>query len=187
MLNQIAAIHGTGVAASTTSYESIATATVGAGGSSSVVFSSIPNTYKHLQIRGIARTTEAVAANILNYRINGDTATNYSSHILYGDGATAGAIGTANLAYIYGAQIPGASANASMFNGVVIDILEYANTNIYKTVRSLGGIDRNGSGDIRLTSGLWRNTAAITSFTIQPAGANNFPQYSQFALYGIKG
>ena len=160
--------------------------TVGAAGASSVTFTNIPNTYTHLQIRGIARTTEAVSANILNIRLNSDSGSNYGTHILYGDGASAGAVGTASLSYIYGSQIPGASATASIFAGTVIDILDYANTNKNTTVRSLGGNDRNGAGDIRLTSGVWLNTAAVTTVTITAAGGNNLAQYSQFALYGVK-
>jgi len=171
---------------STNSYESISTVTVGVGGSSSITFSSIPSTYKHLQIRGIARTTEAVAANILNYRLNGDTGTNYAAHLLYGDGSAAGAFANTSLSYIYGAGIPGSSANASIFDAVVIDILDYTNTNKNKVVRSLGGYDANGSGDIRMNSGVWLNTAAVNQITLTTGGANNFPQYSSFALYGIK-
>ena len=41
----------------TGSYESIATVTVGSGGSSYIEFTSIPGTYTHLQIRGILRNT----------------------------------------------------------------------------------------------------------------------------------
>ena len=41
------------------SYESIATVTVGAGGTSTITFSSIPTGYTHLQIRGIAQIGRA--------------------------------------------------------------------------------------------------------------------------------
>ena len=58
--NSIAGFLGTGVAASTSSYESIATTTVGAGGSSSISFTSIPSTYTHLQVRGLTIKSGAV-------------------------------------------------------------------------------------------------------------------------------
>ena len=92
MLNFLAAIHGTGVAASTNSYESIATVTVGAGGSSSISFSSIPSTYKHLQIRSI-NLSSSTDNNIL-MRFNSDSGANYSRHYVYGDGASVGASAT---------------------------------------------------------------------------------------------
>ena len=164
-------------------YDSIATVTVGGGGSSSISFTSIPATYTHLQIRMFA-TINAAAGPIL--RFNSDTGSNYNGHLLYGDGASVGA-------YSYGT---GTSINlswfgegynsATSFGGHVIDILDYADTNKYKTVRSLQGIDRNGSGMLEFVSGLWRNTAAITRITI-PAESSTFVQYSSFALYGIKG
>jgi hypothetical protein len=69
---------------------------------------------------------------------------------------------------------------------MVIDILDYANVNKYTTIRVLGGADLNGSGAINLVSGLWMNTAAVTSFLIS-ADSGNLAQYSSFALYGIKG
>jgi hypothetical protein len=175
-----------GVAASTNSYESIATTTVGILGAANVVFSSIPSTYKHLQIRGIARSDEVATANVVSYRFNGDTAANYSAHFIYGDGSAAGGYGVANSSSMNGVQLPAATASASIFNAVIIDILDYANTSKYKTLRSLGGSDRNGSGELRFTSGNWRDTTAVSSVTITPAGGN-FVQYSSFALYGIKG
>ena len=75
---------------------------------------------------------------------------------------------------------------ASTFTAGVIDILDYANTNKYKTLRTLNGGDANGSGNIQIESGSWRNTAAITSITLTHNGSG-FTQYSSFALYGIKG
>jgi hypothetical protein len=74
---------------------------------------------------------------------------------------------------------------SSVFAANVIDILDYANTNKYKTTRSFSGADNNGSGFVQFMSGLWMNTAAITSITILP-NSDNFAQYSSFALYGIK-
>ena len=185
MLNLISAIHGTGVAASTNSYESIATVTVGAGGSASVSFSSIPSTYKHLQIRGIGRTDRAVTYTSNIIRFNSDsTNTNYSQHELLGNGTAASAGGGANSS-IY-TLIPGTSTTASVFEGDIIDILDYADTNKYKTVRILSGYDANGSGVIFFGSGSWRNTSAISSISLT-ATSGNIVQYSSFALYGIKG
>jgi hypothetical protein len=165
-------------------FESIATAT-GTGSSGVITFSSIPSTFNHLQIRGIARTTEAVTSNLQYMQINGDTAVNYSSHHLIGDGSAASAVAYTAVGWMYGSEISANSALANTYNNFVIDILDYANTNKYKTLRTLGGMDLNGSGSIRLTSGSWRNTAAVTSFTILTA-AGNFTTASQFALYGIR-
>jgi hypothetical protein len=168
-----------------TAYESIATTTVGGGGSASVTFSSIPSTYTHLQIRGIANRTSGGDDNI-NLRVgNGsiDTGSNYSTHQMFGDGAGVTASGTANASII--TAIPCSSASSS-FGGFVIDILDYANVNKYKTVRILSGDDRNGSGYVILRSGNWRNTSAIDTISFIP-NSGNISQYSSFALYGIKG
>ena len=58
MLNNIASMLGVGGAA-IGDYESIATVSVGAGGTSAVEFTTIAGTYSHLQIRGIAKGGEA--------------------------------------------------------------------------------------------------------------------------------
>lgn len=86
---------------------------------------------------------------------------------------------------MYG-QILVSQASTSSYVGVgVIDVLDYANTNKYKTVRSLNGIELNGSGVIEFNSGNWRNTAAITSIEFVTA-SGNFNVGSTLALYGIK-
>jgi len=170
------------------SYESIATVTVGAGGQSSIDFTSIPSTYKHLQIRGIGRlTTASIGASNIGVRFNSDSGNNYSYHILSGNGSTvnAGGAGSANQMYLPDMIIRDGST-ANVYSGFVIDILEYANTNINKTIRGLSGYAASGTGKIALTSGCWRNTAAVTSITLVPE-SDLYKQYNQFALYGIKG
>lgn len=165
-----------------TSFESIATTTVGAGGTSSVTFSSIPSTYTHLQIRMMPLNSSGGAVDVTAQVGNGsvDTGTNYNWHYLAGFGSSAGAgafTSTSNISV-------GNSFTSS--GGSVVDILDYANTNKNKTVRTLTGYDSNSAGQITFYSGLWRSTSAINIITLTP-GSGNFSQYSHFALYGIKG
>ncbi len=168
------------------SYESIATINVGSGGSSSINFTSIPLTYTHLQIRIIGRTNRAAVYDAVRLRFNSDTGANYAEHGVYGDGATVAAYGIANATGSYTYRIAGGSAPSNTQGVIIIDILDYANTNKYKTLRSLGGVDANTSGgNLYFNSGLWMNTAAINNIILEPIGL--LQQYSQFALYGIKG
>ena len=169
---------------STSSYESIATTTVGAGGSSPITFSSIPSTYTHLQLRILSRLSTTTTGGRITF--NSDTATNYSRHYLEGTGASAIAGGSASVAYIDVVNATISSDGASIFGVNVIDILDYANTNKYKTIRNLAGVDTNGAGYVDLYSGNWRSTSAITTITITPQ-AGSYVQYSSFALYGIRG
>lgn len=168
-------------------YESIATVTVGAGGASSVSFTSIPSTYKHLQIRAIGRQNNAANTGNPKIEFNGDTnSNNYALHILYGDGATAAAYGTGAPTVSDVMITAGANIAANIFSAAIIDILDYSNTNKNKTVRSLTGADFNGSGTIRLYSDLWMSTSAISSITLTPNSSASFVQYTHIALYGIR-
>ena len=170
-------------------YDSIATVTVGSGGSATIDFTSIPSTYTHLQIRGIARTNRSNAAyDIVKLNVNSDTGNNYSHHFVYGDGSGTAAGATTSTNTIFNYYVGTGFASANIFGTLIIDILDYANTNKYKTTRTLGGVDfNNGSfGFIVLGSGNWRNTNAITSISLAPQAGNSFNQYTQFALYGIK-
>ena len=170
-------------------FESIATVLVGSGGTTSVSFTSIASTWKHLQIRWIAReNTGSVSTPDENVRIrfNSDTGSNYSIHRLSGTGSSTYADGYNNQSDVVATGFSGNAATAGIYGAGVIDILDYANTNKYKTIRALSGVDQNGSGAIWFNSGNWRNTSAITSIELRES-TNGFKQYSQFALYGIKG
>ena len=162
-------------------YDSIATAIVGSGGQSTITFSSIPSTYKHLQVRFIAR---GLSANVVIARFNSDATSNYSYHSLIGRGdAVVTSMGSpANNISLFPNQVMTA---ASTFSVGVIDVLDYSNANKYKTLRTLNGGDSNGGGAIQIQGGFWRNTTAITSITLTHNGTG-FAQYSHFALYGIK-
>jgi hypothetical protein len=177
-----------------TDYESIATVTVGAGGASSVEFTSIPSTYTHLQIRSISRYTGTQNSGAPIYmQFNSDTGTNYSFHRFLGY-ANLSEVGVASgsgasQSYIQLGYTTGGSTTANMFSIQVTDILDYANTSKFKTAKTINGYDSNtdtGYRSVGLYSGNWRSTSAVTSIKILP-DTDSWAQYSSFALYGIKG
>ena len=163
------------------------------GGETSLSFSSIPQTYKHLQIRGIAKdsyTSGTGEATDTTLTFNNDTAQNYRNHQLRGNGTSATASAPANATYSMAAlitEIYGTATN--MFGVSIVDIHDYASTTKYKTVRGFSGGDLNSgttTSNVRLGSGLWMSTSAITSIQIQ-AAVSGFAAGSTFALYGMVG
>lgn len=163
------------------SFESIATAN--GSGVTNITFSSIPGTYKHLQIRGIINVAAATSA---KFQFNGDTGSNYAVHNLYGNGASAAANGTASRTIIDLGRNVNFPSDASIYGAFIFDILDYANTSKYKTTRSFMGTDTNGAGaaGVDLESGLWMSTAAITSINLN--WTFNGGTGTSIALYGIK-
>lgn len=170
------------------SFFSIATTTLSAT-QTTITFSSIPQTYTHLQIRWLGRTTRVSAsagAGAFTIQFNGDTGTNYSYHRLYGDGTSAGSDAGTTQSYGYCGEIIGDSATANAYDVGVVDILDYRDTNKYKTVKALFGGDINGGGNCGLYSSNWRSTSAITSLTIKVTnGSYDWKTNSSFALYGV--
>lgn len=177
-------------AAAAPAFESIATIN-GNGSSTELTFSSIPSTYKHLQIRTLARNLTA-SANLfsISLRFNNDSGSNYVAHTLIGNGATVTASGNTGQTAIGSVYYPtdGTTTNA---HGVgIIDIHDYSSTSNYKTVRYFTGNDTNSGsalGQVKLGSGLWLDTSAITSITLRSGSLDGYTTSTQFALYGIKG
>lgn len=171
----------------TGSYDNLATVAVPAAGSAaSVVFTGIPQDYKHLQIRGIASAATGTAEPTLNIRFNGITTATYAVHYLWGDGSTIyGSSNAPNNTLINLFNITGNTGTANTYGAFIIDVLDYSNSTKYKTLRALSGEDQNGFGTIALNSGLaTSSTNPITSITLY--ANSNLSQYSHFALYGIK-
>jgi hypothetical protein len=174
-------------------YVSLATSTVGAGGVSSITFSSIPQGYKHLQIRGISRTTDAgQTQDIVGIRMNSDTTTSkYVSQRIAADGINKVSAGQASGTYSssWAGYATGVNGTANVFGATIVDIFDYASTVKNKTGRSIAGDSQNNTTDnqIILNSMLYLSTNAITSITLVPIFASAFAQYTSFALYGIQG
>lgn len=117
------------------------------------------------------------------------TGSNYYNHLFFGNGASAaGNSDPGSTLFGMAVALTGATTISTSFAPFVIDILDYANTTKNKTVRSFHGIEDNTQGQMRLRSGLWMSTAAITDLTFKGGDVGvAFQQYSSFALYGIKG
>jgi hypothetical protein len=176
-------IMASGGGAAAGDYESIASAS-GTGSSGTITFSSIPSTYKHLEIRQISRVS--VVASDCNLRFNSDTGSNYSWHRLMGNGSAASAAAGVSNTYI---ELPATSYSSllsNVYGTSVTSILDYADTNKFKTVRSLGGFEDNSSGLVLFCSGNWRSTSAVTSISLI-TGSGSWTTDTRFALYGIKG
>ena len=178
----ILGIYASSILKVTNSYESIATLS-GTGASGTISFTSIPSTYKHLQLRVFSNTSRVGGASGSGaLQFNGDTTgSNYNTHALYGTGS--GSPSAANYVENYGLWYYGSTATNVT---AVIDILDYSNVSKNSTVRELIGFDENGTGQIALISMLWRNTAAVNQINIT-APSYNFGTSAKFALYGIKG
>jgi hypothetical protein len=169
-------------------YELIASEILGSD-TASVIFSNLgdySSTYKHLQVRAVARSNGAFADDTLRLRFNADTGSNYSFHQLFGNGSSVVSGRFINQTGAYPAQIAAAASASNIFSGAVIDILDPYSTSKNTTIRGLSGITGNANL-ILLRSGAWLNTASITSITLAGIDGGNLLAGSRFSLYGIKG
>jgi hypothetical protein len=154
----------------------------------SVAFTSIPATYKHLQIRATVRSDRALGIDTLTMRFNSDSSANYWTHGMYGNGSAASVLALGANSSIYAGRTTDSLNTASAFAPNIIDILDYLSTNKNKTIRCLFGADTVGSYPWQgIHSGSWGSTAAITAIDILPITGPNFVSGSRFSLYGIKG
>jgi hypothetical protein len=175
---------------STNSYESIQTVNV-TSNTATISFTSIPSTFKHLQIRYIARDNRTTTGfDNMMMKFNSGASATYSWHRLVGSGTAASAAASPSSGDIALSEAAISRGNnaSGIFAPGIIDILDYTDTNKYKTVRALHGGDSNGGGSIVFTSGLWYgSTNAITGIDFTAENANLFVSGTQLALYGIKG
>jgi hypothetical protein len=153
-------------------YTPIATTTLGSA-AASYTFSSIPSTYTDLVLIGSIKYT--VSGDYSKLTFNGDTATNYSSTYLIGNGSAASSGRTTSQASINVAY----DANNETFTDI-FNVQNYANSTTYKTV-----LNRHSVAGTRAEAlvGLWRSTSAITSLTL--TANTGYAAGSTFTLYGI--
>lgn len=179
------------VTPSLTAFDSIQTFAVTSGGAATITFSSIPATYKHLQIRCLMRGTSSANSFDVLMRFNGDTTSKYTGTQLYGDGSgtalhsgLAGGVAATNAYPFYTMADTG---QANTWGPGILDIIDYTNTSKYKVWKSLEGYEASGTdGLILLRQGSYIVTTAISSISLT-ADTGSFKENSHFALYGIKG
>jgi hypothetical protein len=174
---------------SATSYESIATWT---STSPAVSFTSIPSTYKHLQIRWFARTNRPDPNGYLTYRLNSDASANYSQNLIQEDSGVLQGQGATVTGTSWGLNSMGGTGAGSSWGIGIIDIYNYANTNMYKTQKQWSGNARGtnitNNGDIGQGIGSWASLNVVNRIDfIAGYQVTALESGSFFALYGIKG
>jgi hypothetical protein len=181
---------GAGGAAFSSDYELISSTILGSS-TPSVSFSSLgtySSTYKHLQIRYTLRGDRASDAEGIICRLNGDSGNNYANHQLFGNGSSVGSGAQTSFSSFELHYTSAATTTANVFGSGVIDFLDAFSTTKNKTRRvsySMGV--HSGFSGVYLISGVWMNTAAITSIAFTPQFGSNWVTGSRFSLYGIKG
>lgn len=152
----------------------------------------LSSTYKHLQIRGVARTDRSGAdSDPVILQFNGDTAGNYTRHGLGayrfgGSGTVYSNSATSQTSIMVTENMPVSSSTANVFGVFVTDILDPFQTTKNKTVRTLNGMNAAWTS-IELRSGAWLSTTAASSILLKPLVGANFVANSRFSIYGLKG
>jgi hypothetical protein len=157
------------------------TVTVGAGGSTTITFSSIPATYTDLLLKFTLRWSSYTTYDYGFIQLN---STAGATRTLIGSGSSVSSYNVGSSLRID--YVTGSGFTANSFTSGELYIPNYTSSNA-KSV-SLDHVDeRNDSGAYaQLAAGLFSTvTSAVTSVTISGA-SNNFVQYSSASLYGIK-
>ena len=164
----------------------IQTVTVGAGGASSISFTSIPQTYTDLVVRTSYRTNVAQEYDQLRLTFNGSSTAVYSFRGITGAGSgTPGSESSSSVSSIKVAPGVGNSATASTFTNDEIYIPNYTSSNNKSLSSNAVGENNATTAYASMFAGLWSNTAAITRITLVPESAGNFVQYTTATLYGV--
>jgi len=151
---------------------------------SNITFSSVPQTFTHLQARIWGRGTFNNSGSGLSVVVSFSGYTPLYRHRLFGNGAS---VGSESYSGSFGSvgSIPDVNASANVFGVTIFDILDYTNSNKNKTLRYLGGFDNNGNGAAVLGSSLASGGVggAITSLDFTTDG--NWAAGCRIDLYGI--
>jgi len=157
-------------------YTELLKTTVGTA-TSSVTLSSIPSGYTDLVL--VINGTNSGTSDDVALQFNGDTGTNYSRTFLQGSGTAATSGSNSNFTSV---PLGGYVLTSANYNSI-IQIMNYSNSTTNKTQISRGN---DASGFLYAITGLWRNTAAITSILCKWYSASGqFSVGSTFSLYGI--
>lgn len=163
-------------------YSSIATVPV-TSSVSTITFNNIPQNYKNLQIRYIARMEGT--GDQIRCQFNLDTSASYSRSEFSGNGTSAYGANSINVGSIdILGFATGSQHTANIFGIGIVDIIGYNNVSTFKSTKSVTGYDVNGSGLSSIFGGNWRSFSPISTITLF-CQSGNFAPNSHIALYGI--
>ena len=168
-------------------YEPIASQTLGSD-AVTVTFDNIAATWTDLiVVCHVYAVGSANAAAGLRLRFNNDTGSNYSNTRLQGDGSSATSARQSSQTYATFGIIPGTTATGSTLGVVTLQIMSYANTNVFKTGLSAYATNAFGSTEDRVGRyvSLWRSTNAITRVDIS-SDSGDLRSTSTISLFGVK-
>lgn len=156
-----------------------------ASDTASVTFSGLDTytDYKHLQLRIVGRTDRSDTVSFPGVQVNGDTGSNYANHQIDGDGSTASSVAELNRTNAVAGSLTAANNSANYFSAIILDVFNFADNNKNTTFKALSG---NVENRLRYASGLYINTAAVTSITFVNNFSDSFVSGSRFSLYGIR-
>ena len=167
-------------------YRKIFSYTAPSGGSGTIVFSDIPNTYTDLVLKVSVRKAESGGNTNLQMRFNGST-TGYTQKMIIGSGSGTPAVyyDNSEIGFMY---LPTAASVASVFTNTEIYLPNYTwgftkCVSIDHSVQNNSGTTAVGTG---WTNAEWSGTAAINQVYFYCAnGSGTFAEYSNITLYGI--
>lgn len=166
-------------------YTLISSVTVGAGGASTIDFTSIPATYTDLKLQVSYRDGYAATFLTPNIYLNGvNTGTSYSGRRLEGNGASAGSGSYSSGAKATAENINAGSSTANTFTSADIYIPNYAGSTNKSWSMDIVTEANGTTSYAELHASLFSNTSAINRVTLE--APSSFVQYSTAYLYGIK-
>lgn len=150
------------------------------GDATSLTFNGIPQTYKHLQVRGQVRRNVGLNSTA-EMRFNNVTSASYSFH---GSKNTTGEY-SINETFMRTHWVHSNTINvADQYSAVIVDIFDYADMTKYKTIKSFGGHSMNASGIVSLYTGSFYSLDSVNSITIFNDG-DIMVAGTSYTLYGI--
>jgi len=158
------------------------------GDASSVAFTSIPQTYDHLEVTAYVRDDRSATSDDILMSLtpvggsNDTTDANYDTQLLQGAGSTLTAAQSAADRTV--GNISSANETANVFGVLTVTLYNYAKTDRHKHSLSVSGRAASATG-IYFRSNRWENTAAIEAITFTPSAGSNFVAGSVFQLRGI--
>lgn len=156
-------------------------------GAANGYFTNIPQNFKNLQIRVYGRDSLGATTH-LYLRLNNDAGSNYWMHSLAGiNGTLSDSSNGSLISYFPAIWLPTNSNTSNLYGTGIVDILNYSNTSMFKTMGAYGGFDLNASatGRVGFHDCIWNSTAAVTSIEIgvENGGALAGNRYDLYA-YG---